>query len=141
MYLRMEPKAHGDFQRVMTIQVLDGLIPGHMGIFEWNVSSNGTECLWNRSRELLRHTWVSSNGMYLRMEPKAHGHDLDEASRHLPAFWTHGYLRMEPSAHENFKRVMMTQVLDGLIHAICELYIDDCFVFGSTGNEYLTRLE
>ena len=48
---------------------------------------------------------------------------------------------MEPKAHGDFQRVMTIQVLDGLIHAICELYIDDCFVFGSTGNEYLTRLE
>ena len=36
---------------------------------------------------------------------------------------------------------MATQVLDGFVHAICELYIDDCIVFGSTEDDYLTRLE
>ena len=40
-----------------------------------------------------------------------------------------------------FQRVMATQVLDGIIHTICQLYIDDCIVFASTEDEYMTRLE
>jgi hypothetical protein len=40
-----------------------------------------------------------------------------------------------------FQRVMAAMVLVGLIHVICELYIDDIVVFGSSFDEYLARLE
>jgi hypothetical protein len=73
---------------------------------------------------------------------------LEETSRNLTAFWTHmGIFEWNrvpmgiKGAPTYFQRVMATQVLDGFIHAICELYIDDCIVFGSTEDEYMTRLE
>jgi hypothetical protein len=39
-----------------------------------------------------------------------------------------------------FQEVMSTIVLAGLIYVICEMYIDDCIVFGSDMNEFVDRL-
>jgi Reverse transcriptase (RNA-dependent DNA polymerase) len=38
------------------------------------------------------------------------------------------------------QEVMSTIVLAGLIFVICEMYIDDCIVFGSDMNEFIDRL-
>ena len=35
---------------------------------------------------------------------------------------------------------MATIVLTGLIYHICEMYIDDCIVYGNTEGEYVSRL-
>ena len=40
-----------------------------------------------------------------------------------------------------FQQVMSTEVLAGLIHQICELYIDDIIVFGETEDEFIHNLE
>jgi transposase InsO family protein len=39
-----------------------------------------------------------------------------------------------------FQEVMATIVLAGLIYLICEMYIDDCIVYGSDMNEFVDRL-
>ena len=39
-----------------------------------------------------------------------------------------------------FQEIMVTIVLVGLIHMICEMYIDDCQVFGANNDEFVTRL-
>ena len=39
-----------------------------------------------------------------------------------------------------FQEIMATVVLVGLIHMICEMYIDDCSVFGDTNIEFVSRL-
>ena len=39
-----------------------------------------------------------------------------------------------------FQERMATEVLQGLIYSICEMYIDDCNVFGQTNEEILIRL-
>ena len=36
---------------------------------------------------------------------------------------------------------MSTVVLTGLIYMICEMYIDDCTVFGDTNIEFVSRLK
>ena len=36
---------------------------------------------------------------------------------------------------------MATVVLAGLIYMICEMYIDDCTVFGDTNIEFVSRLK
>ena len=36
---------------------------------------------------------------------------------------------------------MATVVLTGLIYMICEMYIDDCTVFGDTNIEFVSRLK
>lgn len=40
-----------------------------------------------------------------------------------------------------FQRVMSTHVLGGLINVICELYLDDLIIYGSTEEEFLANLE
>ena len=39
-----------------------------------------------------------------------------------------------------FQRMMATVVLSGIIYVLCELYIDDVFVFGKDENEFLSNL-
>ena len=39
-----------------------------------------------------------------------------------------------------FQEIMATVVLVGLIYMICEMYIDDCSVFGDTNIEFVSRL-
>ena len=38
-----------------------------------------------------------------------------------------------------FQEIMATVVLAGLIYMICEMYIDDCTVFGDTNIEFVSR--
>ena len=45
------------------------------------------------------------------------------------------------SAPPYFQRVIATEVLGGLLHTVCELYIDDILVFGSTIEEILENTE
>ena len=45
------------------------------------------------------------------------------------------------SAPPYFQRVIATEVLGGLLHTICELYIDDILVYGSTIAEILENTE
>jgi hypothetical protein len=40
-----------------------------------------------------------------------------------------------------FQRVLSTEVLPGLIHLICELYMDDCIVPGEDEDSFIERLE
>ena len=40
-----------------------------------------------------------------------------------------------------FQEIMTTVVLAGLIYIICEMYIDDCTVFGDTNIEFVSRLK
>ena len=40
-----------------------------------------------------------------------------------------------------FQRVLSTHVLGGLINIICELYLDDLIIFGTTEEEFLRHLE
>ena len=44
-------------------------------------------------------------------------------------------------AQSYFQEIMATVVLTGLIYMICEMYIDDCTVFGDTNIEFVSRLE
>ena len=39
-----------------------------------------------------------------------------------------------------FQEIMATVVLVGLIYMICEMYIDDCSVFGDNSIEFVSRL-
>ena len=39
-----------------------------------------------------------------------------------------------------FKHVMQTEVLDGLMYKVCELYIDDVIIFASTAEEMVENL-
>ena len=40
-----------------------------------------------------------------------------------------------------FQEIMATVVLTGLIYMICEMYIDDCTVFGDANIEFVSRLK
>ena len=44
-------------------------------------------------------------------------------------------------ASSYFQVIMATVVLTGLIYMICEMYIDDCTVFGDIDIEFFTRLK
>ena len=44
-------------------------------------------------------------------------------------------------APSNFQKIMASIVLTGLMHMICEMYIDDCTVFGDTNIEIVSRLK
>jgi len=73
---------------------------------------------------------------------------LDEDSRSAAAFITPMGL-FEPvrmsmglkSAPAYFQQQMQSVVLEGLVGQICELYIDDIIIYGSTEQEFLTNLE
>ena len=69
-------------------------------------------------------------------------------SRHLTAFMTwngvYEWLRLPmglKGAPSYFQRVLSTHVLGGLINVICELYLDDLIIYGSTEEEFLHNLE
>ena len=38
-----------------------------------------------------------------------------------------------------FQEMMATIVLNGLIYHICEMYFDDCIVYGNTDGEFVSR--
>ena len=40
-----------------------------------------------------------------------------------------------------FQEILATVVLAGLIYMSCEMYIDDCTVFGDTNIEFVSRLK
>jgi hypothetical protein len=40
-----------------------------------------------------------------------------------------------------FQRVMSTHVLGGLINVLCELYLDDLIIHGSTEEEFLNNMK
>ena len=40
-----------------------------------------------------------------------------------------------------FQQIMATIVLVGLIYMLCEMYVDDCIVFGDTNDEFVSRLD
>ena len=73
---------------------------------------------------------------------------LSEGSKHLTAFITPGGLyewnrvamglRGAPSY---FQKAMCTEVLNGLLYNICEIYLDDIIIFGKTEEEFHENLE
>jgi hypothetical protein len=40
-----------------------------------------------------------------------------------------------------FQRILSGIVLHGLVFSICEIYLDDCLVFGKTEEEFVNNLE
>jgi hypothetical protein len=73
---------------------------------------------------------------------------LDEQSSKYSAFITwmglFEWLRVPmglKGAPSWFQQQLATEVLGGLLHRICELYIDDLIVYGRTFEEYIERLE
>jgi hypothetical protein len=77
-----------------------------------------------------------------------HQAPLDEASREFTAFscvlglfeWSRVAMGLKNAA-AHFQRVMAQTVLVGLVFNICELYIDDVLIFGSSDEEFLCNLE
>ena len=72
---------------------------------------------------------------------------LSEVSKLLTAFITpHGLYEWNrvamglTGAPGYFQRAMATEVLHGLLYTICELYLDDIIVFGTTEDEFITNL-
>ena len=72
---------------------------------------------------------------------------IDEESRSHTAFVTrHGiyrWLRLPmglTSAGSYFQHSLSTQVLNGLLHHGCELFLDDCMIHATTEDEYIDRL-
>ena len=73
---------------------------------------------------------------------------LHENSRHLTAFitpdglyeWNRVPMGLS-GAGPYFQRAMATEVLSGLNHIICEVYLDDIIIFGTTEEEYLKNLD
>jgi hypothetical protein len=72
---------------------------------------------------------------------------IAEESRKYTAFKTHnGVYRWKrlpmglTDAGSYFQHQLSTKVLNGLIHIVCELYLDDCIVYASTLAEYMERL-
>ena len=73
---------------------------------------------------------------------------IDEESREFTAFMTrHGvyrWLRLPmglTGAGSYFQQSLVTQVLHGLMHNGCELFLDDCMIHANTHEQYLKRLE
>ena len=76
-----------------------------------------------------------------------HQAPLTFATRAYTAFITfsgvYQFIRLpfEPKwAPSYFQEIMATVVLTGLMHMICEMYIDGCTVFGDTNIEFVSRL-
>jgi len=95
---------------------------------------------------------------YIRPRPKIFGkvdftsgyHQIatDESTRYLLAFITFlgifcwNRLPMGPKgAPSHFQQLMTSVVLAGLIYVICECYLDDIFIYGSTEEIFLTNVE
>ena len=73
---------------------------------------------------------------------------ISESSRKYTAFLTHSgvyrWLRLPmglTGAGSHFQNCLSMQVLNGLLHHICELYLDDCIVFADTEREFTERLQ
>jgi hypothetical protein len=87
---------------------------------------------------------------YLATIDLRHGYwqlPLSESSRHYTAFITatalYEWCRVPmglQGASAYFQRTMQTIVLPGLLHSMCEVYLDDLIVWGSTREEYLANL-
>jgi hypothetical protein len=77
-----------------------------------------------------------------------HQTPMSESSKHLTAFvtafgifeWNRVPMGLK-AAGSYFQRTMATQVLRGLIHNVCECYLDDVITFGETEEEFMTNLE
>jgi hypothetical protein len=76
-----------------------------------------------------------------------HQAPLDEASRAYTAFRTiHGLYKWTrvpmgtKGSGPYFQRVIATQVLDGLIYLICELYIDDVLIDGADEDTFVNNV-
>jgi hypothetical protein len=76
-----------------------------------------------------------------------HQAPIDKASQEYTAFTcfrgVYCWLRVPmglKNAASYFQRVMATEVLVGLIHVLCELYIDDILSFGKDEEEYVANL-
>ncbi|CAN0456896.1 unnamed protein product [Pylaiella littoralis] len=77
-----------------------------------------------------------------------HQAPLSAESRALSAFicfmGVYHWLRVPmglKNAGPYFQRVMATVVLAGILYVLCELYIDDVFVFGNDDNEFVDNLK
>ena len=73
---------------------------------------------------------------------------IAESSIQYTAFMTHmgmfewTRLPMGPTgACSYFQKVLMTEVFQGLVQNICELYLDDLIVYASSEDECISRLE
>ena len=77
-----------------------------------------------------------------------HQTPLHPDSRHYTAFKTafgvYEWLRVPmglKGAPSYFQRVMQSEVLQGLMYEICELYIDDIIIFADSEDEMARRLD
>ena len=132
------PKHNGDWRFVLDFQ---GLNRSTTNVERWPIPNIG-EMLRNIGDKRPKYFCVMdlTSGFY--QAPVA------EESRYLTAFitsdgvyeWTRVAMG-KMSAPSYFQRVIATEVLGGLLHTICELYIDDILVFGRTTSEILENTE
>ena len=132
------PKHNGDWRFVLDFQ---GLNRATTNVERWPIPNIGM---------LLRNVGDRRPKFFVVMDLTSGFFQapIGVASRHLTAFITSGgmyeWTRVAMgtmSAPPYFQRVIATEVLGGLLHTICELYIDDILVFGSTIEEILVNTE
>ena len=77
-----------------------------------------------------------------------HQAPLEHRTKAFPAFSTFSgvneFTRLPfgpKRAPSYFQQIMATIVLVGLIYMFCEMYIDDCIVFGDISDEFVSRLD
>jgi hypothetical protein len=131
------PKHNGDWRFVLDFQ---GLNRATTNVERWPIPNIGM---------LLRNVGDRRPKFFVVMDLTSGFFQapIGVASRHLTAFITSGgmyeWTRVAMgtmSAPPYFQRVIATEVLGGLLHTICELYIDDILVFGSVIEEILVYL-
>jgi hypothetical protein len=133
----LTPKSNGSWRLVLDFKPLNRATTSK---YEWPIP-NIKEML-NRvgeSRPELFAVFDLTSGYYQA--------PIAEESRKYTAFKTRkGVYRWKrlpmglTDAGSYFQHQLSTKVLNGLIHHICELYLDDCMVFASNAAEYLKRL-
>ena len=133
----LTPKSNGSWRLVLDFKPLNRATTSK---YEWPIP-NIKEML-NRvgeSRPELFAVFDLTSGYYQA--------PIAEESRKYTAFKTRkGVYRWKrlpmglTDAGSYFQHQLSTKVLNGLIHHICELYLDDCMVFASNTAEYLKRL-
>jgi len=114
-----------------------------------NLASKGMGWPIPNIADMLRRLGARAPKYFCKLDLTAGYHQapLDEGSRRYTAFRTaHGlyeWLRVPmglKGAPSYFQQAMQTEVLQGLLYQICELYIDDIIIFADSEDELVDNL-
>ena len=133
----LTPKSNGSWRLVLDFKGLNSATTSKYGWPIPNIKDMLTRV--GESRPELFAVFDLTSGYYQA--------PIDEESRKYTAFKTRrGVYRWKrlpmglTDAGSYFQHQLTVNVLNGLMHNTCELYLDDCMVYASSVDEYLERL-